>query len=265
MNRIAALTVVAALVLVGCSGATAPTPQIIYVTPAPTTALAPTPQIIYVTPAPTPTPPPTQKPTPAPSPPTTSVTLRVVHCPATNGGMGTLPAPPPTWDAVLPSDIALDYSFYGVVQTLVLAPKVWECSGLVGADGSYEITIADPTDAHAAVSVEGEPGAPYGGILSMACPFFPAAAKEAATDFAGVITCAVPAGERVLHIDATDIEFIDNPGVAGTGALSGLAYSVYGIVHYDPHFGASQVSCAMPPASSNLCKPILDTFLAEPF
>ena len=52
MNRIAALTVVAALVLVGCSGATAPTPQIIYVTPAPTTALAPTPQIIYVTPAP---------------------------------------------------------------------------------------------------------------------------------------------------------------------------------------------------------------------
>ena len=260
-----ALSLTAVLALAGCASATGPTPRIIYVTPAPITAPAPTPQIVYVTPVPTPTPPPTSKPTPAASPPTTSVTLRVAHCPATFGGMGTLAAPPPTWDAVLPSDIALDYSFYGVEQTLVLAPKGWECSGLVGADGSYEITIADPSDSHATISVGGAPGAPYGEILSMACPFFSAAAKEARTDFPGIVNCVIPTGEKVLRIDATDIEFIDNPGVAGTGALSGLAYSVYGIVHYDPHFGASQVSCALPPASSNLCKPILDTFIAEPF
>ena len=99
----------------------------------------------------------------------------------------------------------------------------------------------------------------------MACPFFSAAAKEARADFPGIIKCVIPSGEKVLRIDSTDIEFIDDPGVAGTGALSGLAYSVYGIVHYDPQGGASQVSCALPPASSDLCKPILNTFVAQPF
>lgn len=48
-----------ALLVAGCSG-TAPTPQIVYVTPAPTASpaatTAPTPVIIYVTPAPTVTP-----------------------------------------------------------------------------------------------------------------------------------------------------------------------------------------------------------------
>ena len=69
----------------------------------------------------------------------------------------------------------------------------------------------------------------------------------------------------MLRIDSTDIEFIDDPGVTGTGALSGLAYSVFGIIHYDSGGGASQVSCALPPASASLCKPILDTFIANPF
>lgn len=54
--------VVVALLVAGCQTGVAPTPQIIYVTPAPTTTAAPTtaaptpvvtPQIVYVTPAPT--------------------------------------------------------------------------------------------------------------------------------------------------------------------------------------------------------------------
>ncbi len=215
------------------------------------------------------TPPPaatiTPRPTSASAQPVTSVTLRVVHCPATYGGMGALPAPPPTWDVALPSDVALAFSFYGISETRVLAPRGWECSGLVGADGSYGITIADPTDAHAAVSVDGAPGAPYGEVLSMACPFFSDASKKARADFPGMFTCSVPAGEKVLRIDSTDIEFIDAPGIAGTGALSGLAYPVYGIVHYDSGGGASTLSCALPPSSPSLCKPILDTFVANPF
>ena len=142
------------------------------------------------------TPPPpagvTPRPTLSPTPPTTMVTLRVVHCPATYGGMGALPAPPPTWSVALPSEVALDFSFHGVSETRVLAPKGWECSGLVGADGSYGITIASPADAHAVISVDGAPGAPYGEVLSMACPFFPDAATKAQADFPGMFNCAVP-------------------------------------------------------------------------
>jgi hypothetical protein len=160
--------------------------------------------------------------------------------------------------------VALDFSFYGVQQTLVLAPKGWECSALVGADGSYGITISDPLDSHAAVSVAGAPGAPYSYVLSMACPFFPNAAKEAKADFPGMFTCTVPAGERVVRMDASDVEFIDAPGIAGTGALSGLAYPVSGIVHYDKT-GTSTLSCALPAASASLCKAIMDTFIGEPF
>jgi hypothetical protein len=178
--------------------------------------------------------------------------------------MGALEAPPPTWNIVLPSDVALEYSFYGVQQTLVLAPKGWECSGVVGMNGSYGITIADPKDPHAAVSVEGAPGAPYSDILDIACPFFPDAATKAQTDFPGIITCAVPPGERVLSMGNTDIQFVDAPGVAGTGALSGLSYPVYGIVHYSGS-SASMLSCALPPAAAGLCKPILDTFFENPF
>jgi hypothetical protein len=45
MNRIAVLALLSALSLAACSGAAAPTPQIVYVTPAPTAA-APTPPAI---------------------------------------------------------------------------------------------------------------------------------------------------------------------------------------------------------------------------
>jgi hypothetical protein len=90
LSRIPLATVVVALVLViaaGCTGAPAPTPQIVYVTPVPAViavaAVAspviskPTPAIAS-TPAPTlaPTPKPTPKPTPVPTPkPITYATL----------------------------------------------------------------------------------------------------------------------------------------------------------------------------------------------
>lgn len=202
------------------------------------------------------------------APPITSVTLRVVHCPATYGGEGTLPAPPPTSHVTLPSDVALDFSFYGVDETLVLAPKGWTCSGEVGADGSYRITVADPSDIHATVLVDGA-GADFGYQQSMACPFFPAAAKQERANFpglltSGIVTCTVPSGEQVRRIDPTDVEFVDPPGIAGTGALSGLTYRVEGIVRYAGS-RASTLSCALPPASASLCTPILDTFMGEPF
>jgi hypothetical protein len=55
MNRIAAMSLVAAMVLAACSSAAAPTPLIVYVTPAPLpSAAAPTPLIVYITPAPLP-------------------------------------------------------------------------------------------------------------------------------------------------------------------------------------------------------------------
>lgn len=62
------LAAIAVVALGGCSGAAAPTPMIVYVTPAP--VATPTPIIVYVTPAPTlaPTPSPTTTPEPTPTP-----------------------------------------------------------------------------------------------------------------------------------------------------------------------------------------------------
>jgi hypothetical protein len=206
----------------------------------------------------------------SPSPAAAAVTLPVVRCPATSGGTGGLSAPLSKWSVALPSDMLTDFSLYGVEQALALAPKGWKCTGLVGADGSYSITITNPADAHASVSVLGEPGAPYGEIIGMACPFFPDAAKKVRADFPGIFSCTVPAHERVTQLDATNIEFLDDPGVAGTGALSGGAYLVYGIVHYEPGdktnlTAASSLSCALPSSLNALCGPILNTFVANPF
>lgn len=71
-RSLTALSLVAGLLVASCSGA-APTPQIVYVTPEPTTGTKrpdPTPLIVYVTPAPTPTP----KPSPGEASATPGVT-----------------------------------------------------------------------------------------------------------------------------------------------------------------------------------------------
>ncbi len=263
------LVALSVLALAACGGSaatsqpTAPPATIVAASPA---AASPAPVASEMPSAPTSlTPSPTIAPgsTLGPTSSTATVTIPVVGCPAWFGGEGTLPSPPSTGNVTLPSDVAREFSLYGMDKALILAPKGWKCSGGVGMDGSFEVKIADPADALATVSVVGAIGADRGYILRIACPFFADAAKTAEQDFPGIVTCSVPSGERVVRVDETDVEFVDAPGVTGTGDGSGSAYAVSGIVHYDGK-GASKVSCALPPASMSLCQPILDAFVRDP-
>lgn len=73
LGRSAGAGLAVALSLLGCSGGAAPTPQIVFVTPDPLTAVQPTPEIIYITPEPVEPPTPeviylTPEPVPPPTP-----------------------------------------------------------------------------------------------------------------------------------------------------------------------------------------------------
>jgi hypothetical protein len=220
--------------------------------------------------------------TPAPAASPALAAVPVVRCVVTFGpGWGPEPSLPVTQEAVLPSDIAEGLAFYGFAYpesdpaqvpqpTLVLAPKGWACTGMVGTDGSFNMRVADPADDHAAVVEVGSGGADFTYRLSLACPFFPDAAKQMKADFpnlleSGTVTCSVPTGEQVERIDGTDVGFTDAPGVKGTGDGSGSSYAVTGAVHFEGiDRGATRVSCALADRSAALCGPIVDAFVASP-
>ncbi len=206
----------------------------------------------------------------AASPPAMStVTLPVVGCLSAGAGDGPGPTPAEqAWFATLPVDQGAAFAFYGVGETLVLAPRGWTCAAVEGADGASWITISDPSDPHAVVEADG--AAAWSSVVAAACPFFPAAAtiarQQGNPDW---LSCTVPAGERVRRLDAQDVEFTDPAGIAGTGTLSGGPNAVVGIVHYENDRGgspvASTLSCALPADREALCGPILDEFVQRPF
>ncbi len=191
------------------------------------------------------------------------VTLPVVVCPSTSGGIGPEPTPPEQAEtATLPVDQGAAFAFYGMGETLVLAPRGWICAGIDFTDGAVSMTISDPSDPHAVIQAAGA-GISIGNIAPMACPFFAAAAKLAQQQSWPGLSCAVPAGERVRRLDALDVQFTDPVGVAGTGTFSGGPYAVVGIVHYEE--SASRLSCALPVDRATFCGPILEEFVQRPF
>ena len=203
-----------------------------------------------------------------PSVPLESVALPVSPCTVTDGAVEG-PAPTPsvrTLDVRIPVALATRLVVYGIeTEQMILAPRGWRCTGLVGADGSAHITIVDPADEHAAVTVDAAPGAPYSGVLDLACPLFPDADRELHATFGFECPKQHPAAEQVT-MEGTDIaHFSDPPGVKAVGALSGGPYTVDGalVYHVEPDnlIVAFQISCAMKPADAPACDPIIDQWL----
>jgi hypothetical protein len=200
----------------------------------------------------------------------TTERLPVVTCTVTDGAIeGPLPTPIVTaLDVAVPAALAGRLAVYGVEnEQLIVGPKDWRCTGLVGADASSHVTIVDPEDPTMGIVVDSAPGAPYSGVLDLACPLFPEADQLLRATFG--FDCPkhhVP--EEQVTMETPEIaRFTDPAGVKAVGALSGGSVPVHGALIY--HAGpdnlllAFQISCALPDEDAAICATAIDDWIAR--
>ena len=148
---------------------------------------------------------------------------------------------------------------------IVLAPRGFACTALVGADGGVHVLLTPPGDPAAAktgpaVDVEIE-GACVGCITAVACGVFPRAVRD------NGLPCKTPhpARERVATLLPTVRAFIDPAGVRGSGSPSGGRLAALGAIVYVPDRSAfaARVTCTLEKADSGSCRPIIADFLTR--
>lgn len=156
-------------------------------------------------------------------------------------------------------------AYAGGGTPIVLGPRGFSCTALVGADGGVHVQLTPPGAVAAsktgpAIDVEVE-GACVSCITAVACGLFPSAAKD--NGFA----CKTPrpARERVARLLPTVRAFIDPAGVSGTGAPSGGRLAAVGAVVYVPERSAfaARVTCTLEHAEAGSCQAIIADFLAR--
>src|SRR5581483_10555769 len=110
----------------------------------------------------------------------------------------------------------------------LVAPKGWSCSGFVAEDGGNQFTVVPPGEsppspstgltqdspATPQISIWGEPAC-QGCVFEIACSLFPA-------DRNAYPNCpAIPPGEIDRRLGRYVVDFMDPPGVKGSGQPSG--------------------------------------------
>ena len=214
----------------------------------------------------------------AESSPETASTVRipVVSCPTTYGVDRPSPSPLPTaLTATVDADLAGTVAFYGTEGLTVLAPKGWDCTAAVGADGSSSLVVTPPGSTlpsgspapdQQAVTAYSD-GACVGCIATDACPVFPEAWSLFATP-GGACPATIPTEEKVTRRIPQTAVFLDPPHVAGTGSPSGGAYRALGFVVFDPGYDAIgdredppsflKVTCTLPDALARVCEELVE-------
>ena len=148
---------------------------------------------------------------------------------------------------------------------VVLSPRGFACSALVGADGGVHVQLSPPGATGAdkigpAVDLEVE-GSCVSCITQVACGLFPRASKD------GGFRCLTPRPkrERVANLLPTVRAFIDPPGVRGTGAPSGGRLQAVGAVVYVPDRSsfAARLTCTLERVDAGSCQAIIADFLAR--
>ena len=166
----------------------------------------------------------------------------------------------------------------------ILAPRGWDCSVGVGADGSVGVDVFPQgatdksSNSFQRSDVQGvvahSDSACQGCISETACPLVPSAVEGSLSLYA---PCQYtrPPGEEVrwaLGSPKTPpslytydiVYFTDPPGVAGDGDPSGGPLTARGVLLFtngpDTFAGASIETCTLPSNLTGLCAPIVNDF-----
>jgi hypothetical protein len=217
------------------------------------------------------------EPSPESSPEAASTTrIPVVSCPTTYGVDQPSPSPLPTaLSAIVDADLAGTVAFYGTEGLTVLAPKGWDCTAAVGADGSSSLVVTPPGSPLASGSPAPDQqavtaysdGACVGCIATDACPVFPEAWSLFATPGAAC-PATIPTEEKITRRLPQTAVFLDPPHVAGTGSPSGGTYRALGFMVFDPGYDALgdradppsllKVTCTLPDALARVCEELVE-------
>ena len=214
---------------------------------------------------------------------TVAATLPVVACPTS---YGVEPAPaakilPSTISVSVPKDLASQLSVYADEAGLmdVLAPKGWDCTASLGADGSGGVTVlpagevlpntsnALPAGSTAEAIVATQNGGCQGCADYQACPYFAAAAQHLGSP----CTSTPPSAESIAPLSSTVVSFADPPGTAGGANPSGGEYPANAVMTYVMNppgsVGNSVTSwletCTLPYSQHALCTAVLNDFVAR--
>jgi hypothetical protein len=268
VNGIAGLTLGAAMAVAACSlaacSSAAPTPQIVYVTPAPSIeavasgvsyspAVGPSVQSATLSP---------DAATPSGSP--ERVAVATAACPNPYGplpGEGTPPPIPAEVVLPVPSAWAKFFNAYASNGGWVLAPRGWLCQDMNGGGSGSTTQVAPIDDPNARVSVGYQFS--HGESIFTAAPYFASAAKLAKQDpnFGKVPT--PPPGETWYALAREAVFFRDDAGVKGVGDGSGGPYLAQGVIVYRGPSALVEITCMLPDSQSALCGTILNNFLDQ--
>jgi hypothetical protein len=212
----------------------------------------------------------------------------VVECPSVYGIAATPASKYPSTIAVsLPASVAEQLSYYSDSTRSVLpilAPRGWDCSVGVGADGQVGIGVfpqsppASFPSSFEHSSVQGviahSDSACQGCISETACPLVPSAVEGTFSTYSPCpysrppneeVRWALGSPSTPLGLYTYDVVyFTDPPGVAGDGAPSGGPLTARGVLLFsngpDTYPAASIETCTLPSNLAGLCTPILNDF-----
>jgi hypothetical protein len=205
----------------------------------------------------------------------TAVTVPVIVCPTTVG-VNNPPTPVPA-AARVPA-VAAHLAVYSATSAAIqlLGPTGWACHASIGADGSSGIT-AVPPDRSIAINDGGVAAlidpACRGCMLSLACPFFPAAMRDLRHE--ALLPCGPqPRGQVVHYLSPWSVAISDPAGEAVPKNSGGLVpsdslYPTNGVVVYGAYTWkqyhvavAMEAVCVLPASEHSSCTAVLDEFLS---
>jgi hypothetical protein len=209
---------------------------------------------------------------------TESVSLPVVSCPTSYGVPQSAATPLPTsMTLTVPGNLANQLAVYsdGIGSMKLVGPRDWDCSALIGADGSTAVEVFAPGEVapqsggafspqQQEAIVGSETSACVGCREIQACPLFSTAAADYLNDYQMNCPKARPAQESTYVLSSGVIAFEDPPGVAGDGDPSGGPYPANGVMtYYSGNDNGSWLdTCTLPSSDHALCTVALNTFVA---
>ena len=185
-----------------------------------------------------------------------AASVKVVGCRTTFGTSQPIRKLPASVNTKLGHAAVSGLEFYANNALLVLAPRDWNCSAAIGADGSDSMNIKHEDEA---VTVQAVPYTSGVGA-SEACSLFSDARPPAPCDQ------HPPRGERDIRLNATTVAFEDPVGVRGTGDPSGGPLPANGVMLFNPspaHGYFYQETCVLPAARHQECSVALNEAIHE--
>lgn len=196
----------------------------------------------------------------------TKVPVKV--CSTTNYGVpsgSSWPAPAPTtivklWPSI-PGKLAAYVPDSGGPNTL--APLGWNCTAIVGGDGTTLVTIKSAQNPTAMVGSYTTYGT--GPMYWETCPFFDPFPDAFEQKDYGPCPQKLPSYESETKLSPREALFSipagDGQRANAIGGLDTKSYAIHGLAMYMPSLqGSYEVSCALPSSSQDICDVVISGF-----